>query len=427
MNFVEVQEHYPAVRSDCQAFLELGNLPLLGLYSREKLKHAICQLLIFRLADFSTSPLDRSVLELTKPSQTFVFTGVTERPIPSLNRGFGAPIKLSVPIKADDLRFLAAHDSDPFNRWQALQTLAMSLLTANAKALHNGEEPRIDDGLMAALGAMLADSDKHEPAFIALTLSPPSEADIAREIGRDVDPDAIFVVRRELRTEVGGKLAAALADTCARMTDRGPFSPDAASAGRRALKNVCLDLLVTADPRSGIARAAAQYRDTDNMTDRIAALATLSHHPVPERQAALDDFYRRYESDALIIDKWFGLQAAIPEGDTLARVKGLMAHPVFSMSNPNRVRALIGNFAQANQTQFNRRDGEGYAFHADTMLALDAINPQVAARLMTAFRSWRALEPERRGKAEAALKRVAAATTLSRDVHDIVARTLGTG
>ena len=255
----------------------------------------------------------------------------------------------------------------------------------------------------------------------------PSEGDIAREIGRDVDPDAIFAARHELRAEIGRELADTLVDTYHRMADIGPFSPDAASAGRRALKNVCLDLLATAYPATGVARAATQYRDADNMTDRIAALATLSHHQVPERQAALDDFYRRYDGDALIIDKWFGLQAAIPEADTLARVKSLTAHPVFSLSNPNRVRALIGNFAQANQTQFNRRDGEGYAFHADIMLTLDAINPQVAARLMTAFRSWRALEPERRDKAEAALKRVAAGTSLSRDMHDIVVRTLGTG
>ena len=181
----------------------------------------------------------------------------------------------------------------------------------------------------------------------------------------------------------------------------------------------------TADSDTGIPRAVRLYHDADNMTDRIAALATLSHHRGPERQAALDDFYRRYEGDPLIIDKWFALQATIPEPDTLARVKSLTAHPAFSMSNPNRVRALIGNFASANQTQFNRGDGAGYAFHADTMLALDAKNPQVAARLMTAFRSWRALEPARRDKAEAALKRVAASPSLSRDVHDIVTRTLG--
>jgi aminopeptidase N len=148
---------------------------------------------------------------------------------------------------------------------------------------------------------------------------------------------------------------------------------------------------------------------------------------MPERQAALDDFYRRYEGDALIIDKWFALQAVIPEAETLDRVRALTAHPAFSLSNPNRVRALIGNFAQANQTQFNRADGLGHAFHADTMIALDAINPQVAARLMTAFRSWRALEPVRRGHAETALKRVAAAPNLSRDVNDIVTRSLATG
>jgi aminopeptidase N len=367
--------------------------------------------------------LTRGVLTLTKAKESFVFAGLDERPVVSLNRSFSAAVKLTANLRDSDLAFLAAHDSDPFNRWQAVQTLATVLLVENVAA-HRADTPkRAADELVRALSAILEDHSL-EPAFVAQALTLPSEGDIAREIGRDVDPDAIFLARRELRAEVGRKLTA-LGYTYRRMMDLGPFSPDAASAGRRALKNVCLDLLATAEPASGIARAAAQYRDADNMTDRIAALATLSHHQVPERQAAFDDFYRRYDGDALIIDKWFGLQAAIPEADTMARVKGLAAHPAFSMSNPNRVRALIGNFAQGNQTQFNRADGEGYAFHADTMLALDAINPQVAARLMTAFRSWRALEPGRRDKAEAALKRVAAAT-LSRDVHDIVVRTLGT-
>src|SRR5580698_9986130 len=235
-------------------------------------------------------PLVRGVLELTEPSQTFSFTGVTERPIPSLNRGFGAPIKLSVPIKADDLRFLAAHDSDPFNRWQALQTLAMSLLTANAKALHNGEEPRIDDGLMTAIGAMLADSDRHEPAFIALTLSPPSEADIAREIGRDVDPDAVFAARRRLRATIGKTHGTALSQTYDRMISTGPYSPDAQSAGRRSLKNVCLDLLATTGMADALARARKQYAAADNMTDRMAALDTLAMHDPAGRSDALDDF-----------------------------------------------------------------------------------------------------------------------------------------
>jgi aminopeptidase N len=160
------------------------------------------------------------------------------------------------------------------------------------------------------------------------------------------------------------------------------------------------------------------------MTDRMSALETLAQHDRPERIAAFDDFYKRYAADALIIDKWLALQAAIPEPATLDRVHALTKHPAFHAGNPNRIRALVGSFAQVNHTQFNRKDGLGYDFVADFVLALDPKNPQVAARLMGAFRSWRALETTRRGHAEAALKRVAAAASLSRDVHDIVARTL---
>jgi aminopeptidase N len=368
--------------------------------------------------------LPNGVLALTKAKESFVFAGVEEPPVVSINRGFSAPVKITATNPRDGyLPFLAAHDTDPFNRWQAVQSLATALLIDNVAAHRAGVPHRDADALVHALGAVLADH-QIEPAFVAQVLVLPSEGDIAREIGHDVDPDAIFVVRRALRAETGRKLAAALADTYSRMVESGPFSPDAASAGRRSLKNVCLDLLATADPGTGVVRADGQYRNADNMTDRIAALATLSHHHVPERQAAFDDFYRRYEGDPLIIDKWFGLQALIPEADTLDRVKDLTGHAAFSMQNPNRVRALIGSFAQANQTQFNRRDGEGYAFHADMVLALDALNPQVAARQMTAFRSWRALEPQRRARAEAALKRVAAGKALSRDLQDIVSRTL---
>jgi aminopeptidase N len=368
-------------------------------------------------------PMSRGVIELREPNQSFVFENVGERPIPSINRRFSAPIKLSVPIEADDLRFLAAHDADPFNRWQAVQTLAMALLKSNVAALRQGALARSDDGLMAALGAIL-NGDKLEPAFIALNLAPPSEADIAREIGRDVDPDAVFAARRKLRAAIGTQQAAALSRTYERMISRGPYSPDAQSAGRRSLKNVCLDLMAITGDGAAIARALAQYSGADNMTDRMAALDTLAQHDRPERAAVLDDFHQRYADDPLIIDKWLALQAMIPEPATLDRVRGLTGHPAFSMANPNRVRSLIGAFAQANHTQFNRADGAGYDFVADIVLALDPKNPQVAARLMGAFRSWRALEARRRDRAEATLRRVAAVSSLSRDVHDIVARTL---
>ena len=315
-------------------------------------------------------PLERGVLTLKEPSQSFTFSGIAERPIPSLNRGFSAPVKLSFPIEPDDLRFLAAHDSDPFNRWQAVQTLAMSLLTTNVAALRKGAPVREDEGLMGALGAILADK-KLEPAFIALTLKPPSEADIAREIGRDVDPDAIFAARRKLRTATGERLGAALEDAYVRLNTPAPYRPDAEGAGRRALKNICLDLLAATQDSGAIARALSQYESADNMTDRMAALQTLSLHDQPERARALDDFYRRYADDPLVIDKWLALQAVIPEPATLERVRALTSHPAFSMANPNRVRSLIGAFAQANHTQFNRLDGAGYDFVADIVLALD--------------------------------------------------------
>ena len=367
--------------------------------------------------------IERGVIEMKEAGQSFVFAGVAERPIPSLNRGFSAPIKLILPIDADDLRFLAAHDRDPFNRWQAVQTLAMSLLTANVAALRAGAPVRDDEGLMGALGAILADAEL-EPAFIALTLTPPSEPDIAREIGRDVDPDAIFAARRHLRALTGKQLGPALADTYSRMITPGPYRPDAGSAGRRALKNVCLDLLAATDSSEAILRASSQYENADNMTDRMAALETLALHDRPECTAALEDFYARYADDPLIIDKWLVLQAMIPEPATLERVRALTEHPAFSMTNPNRVRSLIGSFAQGNPTQFNRPDGAGYDFVADIVLALDPKNPQMAARLMNAFRSWRALEAGRRARAQATLRRVASAPSLSRDVGDIVARTL---
>ncbi len=346
-----------------------------------------------RLADGRA--VERGVLALTRAAETFVFAGVPERPVASLNRGFSAPIRLTANLNSDDLRFLAAHDSDAFNRWQALQSLAVTLLIDNVKAVRAGQPMRQEPGLMHALGAILADPAL-EPAFVARALTLPTESDVAREIGRDVDPDAIFAARGALRTAVGDALGPALRDIYRRLSGSVPYSPDAASAGRRSLKNVALDLLAASSGSAAIAIAARQYQSADNMTDRMAAMTTLSLHPVRERQAAIDDFYRRYQADPLVIDKWFALQAAIPEAATLDRVKELARHPAFSLGNPNRVRSLVGAFAMMNQTQFNRADGAGYGFLVDTVLALDGRNPQVASRMMTAFKSWRALEPGRR-------------------------------
>ena len=369
------------------------------------------------------TPVDRGVLVLTEPSQTFEFTGITERPVLSINRDFSAPITLNTDLTGDDLAFLAARDGNAFNRWQALQTIAMRLLIDNVAALRAQQPARADEKLTAALLAFLTDN-RLEPAFIALALVPPGEGDVAREIGRDIDPDAIFQARHALRADTGKALGDALAAVYERMTVPGPYSPDAASAGRRALRNVALDLMAATGDTAAIARAARQYHAADNMTDRMAALATLSQHNVPEREKALADFYERYAADALVIDKWFSLQAMIPQPDTLDNVRKLTAHTAFSLANPNRVRALIGAFAQGNPTQFNRADGAGYDFIAEMLLAIDPKNPQLAARLANSFRTWRTLEDGRRTKAEAALTRIQKAN-LSRDLSDIVERALG--
>jgi aminopeptidase N len=370
----------------------------------------------------SNGNIERGVLMLNALAHTYEFTGLSERPVLSINRGFSAPIKLDAGLDGNDLAFLAAHDGDAFNRWQALQTISMRLLIDNVAALQAGKPPGSDDRLLAALAAILA-NEKLEPAFVALALVPPGEGDIAREIGLDIDPDAIFNARRALRSNVGGKLGDALVKTYERMAVPGPYAPDAASAGRRSLRNIALDLLAATAAPAAIARAAKQYDVADNMTDRMAALATLALHGGPERERALGDFYVRYAADALVIDKWFSLQSMIPQPDTLDNVRALTAHPAFSFSNPNRVRALIGAYA-ANPTQFNRADGAGYDFVAGNVLALDPKNPQLAARLATAFRTWRTLEQGRRAKAQAALERIKAAPNLSRDLADIVERAL---
>ncbi|MFT0861559.1 aminopeptidase N [Ancylobacter sp. G4_0304] len=360
------------------------------------------------------------VVLVSEPRQRFVFENVCERPRPSLNRGFSAPVKLVTDLSTQDLIFLARHDADPFNRFDAAQTLALGLLVDAARA---GTSPDAAP-LVEALGAILADPAL-DPAFIAQALSVPSEGDVAREIASDVNPDAIHAARRALRRAIGTALAGPLAGAFERYAAPGPYSPDAASAGRRALRNACLDLLATAGAGDGAARALGLFRAADNMTDRFFALSVLAHAVPAEREAALDDFYAMFQGDPLVIDKWFALQAQIAEPGTLDRVRALTTHPAFAMTNPNRVRSLIGSFASANQTQFHRADGAGYDFVAQSVLTLDAINPQVAARLLAAFRSWRSLDAGRRKAAEAALLMVFRTPGLSPDVADIAGRSLG--
>ncbi|HZH53298.1 MAG TPA: aminopeptidase N [Microvirga sp.] len=362
------------------------------------------------------------VFLLDKANDSLVFTDVSTHPVPSLFRGFSAPVKTTLDLANEELLVLLRHDTDAFNRWQAAQTVAMRLLVDLSKGVSVSNEGIT--ALASALASFMQRDALDDPAFAALVITLPSEADIAQEIGRDVDPDAIHRARRELRRRIGQTCFAPLQNFRRTLADAGAYSPDAASAGRRSLRNASLDLLAAADPSLGEKLAVEQFEEAGNMTDRLASLNVLTTLPGDARENALRRFEERYRHEPLVLDKWFTLQAMIPEDGTLERVKRLMEHPAFSMNNPNRVRSLVGSFAMLNQMQFNRADGSGYDFLADIVLRVDETNPQLAARLLTSFSSWRMMEETRRAHAERALRRIAGKPNPSRDVGDIAARSL---
>ena len=374
----------------------------------------------------SEAELRTGVFALEGPRRTLEFTGVARRPALSFLRGFSAPVRVDDDFTEGDLIALLKHDRDSFNRWQALQTLATRLLLQSVAAIRSGSAPVIDAAFIDAYGSVAADAlaGRIDPAFAALALALPSEADIAREMAANVDPDAIFAARDALRGALGRAHAADLTALYEVMADVAPFRPDAASAGRRALRNGALAMFVAGDMIEGGARAHRQFEQADNMTARLGALTSIASIPGAPRERAFEAFGRRFAAEPLILDKWFALQAQIPETQTLDRVRALMTHHAFSLGNPNRVRALIGGFT-ANATQFNRPDGAGFELLADIVLTLDPTNPQIAARLLTALRSWRSLEPVRQAKGSEALRRIVEQPNLSADVRDIVTRSLG--
>lgn len=361
---------------------------------------------------------------LDKASVTLTFTDLDEAPIPSLLRGFSAPARLELDLADAELLRQFTADSDSYNRWQALQSVAMRALVAGGRPGADGAALTARAREIAgALDLFLSQHGAADPAFAAQVLRLPSPADIAREIGRDVHPDLIFAAHRELAAIIGRQISPTLLALRETLKQPCPFSPDAASAGRRALRNEALGLIALAEPATGAELIQQQFAQADNLTDRLAALAAMTLIPGEAREELIGRFATLYASEPLVLDKWLMAQALIAESGTLERVKTLMEHPAFSLGNPNRIRALIGGFA-ANLTQFNRTDGAGYNFIADMVIALDRTNPQVASRLLGSFKSWRMLEPVRKGLAEAALAHVAQMPGLSRDVSDIAERAL---
>ena len=363
------------------------------------------------------------VLHLLERQQSVTFAGLPARPVVSLNRGFSAPINLHLEQSAEDKALIARFDPDLFARWQALTDLALADLVAATAAVRQGAAHTVSPLVLEALLSAIAD-DALEPAFRAQILALPSESDIAREIGKNNDPDAIWSARFGVLRAVAEAGRTTFEKLVAEMATEGAFSPDAASAGRRALRNIALTYLAYAE--NNPARAKAAFEAADNMTDRAHALALLAHvfPEAGETLTALQAFRTRFADNPLVLDKWFSIQAAAPGHGALERVKTLMDDPSFNPLNPNRVRALVGAFAFGNPTGFNRPDGASYRFLADQVLEIDRRNSQLSARLLTSMRSWRSLEEGRGAAAQAALVRIQAAQGLSADVSDIVERTL---
>lgn len=363
------------------------------------------------------------VLHLTKEHQTFVFEGLGARPAVSLNRDFSAPVKIEYDLPKEDLVRIAQHESDLVARWDAVNTLALNTLAAATRACQSGETIPVDPALTDTLTGF-AEDDALEPAFKALALTLPSELDIGRRIGQDIDPDAIHLARNTVRDAVakaGHKAFSALSVSPA---EDAPFSADAESAGKRALRNIALSYLAAANGDATPAKEA--YDRATNMTDRIAALRILAHQftGAAETKAALEDYRERFAREPLVLDKWFTTQATIAGPDALERVQNLMSDTAFDIGNPNRVRALVGAFASSNPSGFNRPDGAAYSFFANFILTSDKRNPTLTARLMTAMRSFSALEKTRREKALIELERIASHDDLSRNLRDIIDRML---
>ncbi|MGJ0509843.1 MAG: aminopeptidase N [Methylocystis sp.] len=373
--------------------------------------------------DAREDELARGLFELSDAERRITFQNAPSRPIVSLLRGFSAPVRLEPAPASADLERQLAFDDDPFNRWQAAQSLALRAIFARVDAIKAGAAAPDAPGYVAALRTLLAGADA-DPAFAAQALSLPSEIDLAREAGKDVDPEVHFAARMGLRAEIGRALLPDADAAYARFADAGPYRPDAAGAGRRALRSAALDLVAAGDPGKGTALAQSLFAAAGNMTDRLTALATLALLGGDAREDAFEAFYRRFAGDPLVIDKWFSLQATIPEPATTQRVIRLMSHPDFSLANPNRVRALVGAFANANLTRFHALDGSGYDLLTQVVLDVDPKNPQVAARLLSSLRAWRTLEPRRRALVEARLKNIVAREGLSADTRDIATRAL---
>jgi len=361
------------------------------------------------------------VLQLRETEQTFVFTDIPEEPVPSLLRGFSAPVKVKLDLTDEERLFLMAHDRDPFNRWDAGQQLAVKLILDLVKDHQEGKELVLDNLFIDAFRATLEEK-MEDKAFQAFALSLPSESYLA-DFMAVINPEAIHEARKFVQQTLAAVLKDELLSVYRSNIESGPYRTDQKAVGKRSLRNTCLGILTELEDDDIRELCLKQYRTAGNMTDALAALVDLANSGWTERDEALASFHGKWKDDVLVMDKWLAIQATSRMPGTLNRVKELLMHPVFNIKNPNKVRALIGAFA-SNSVRFHDPSGAGYAFIADQVLVLDPMNPQIAARLVSVFTMWKRYDEKRQALMRKELERIAGAPKLSKDVYEVVSKSL---
>jgi aminopeptidase N len=376
-------------------------------------------------------PEKTTVLSLTAETQSFSFDNIPAAPVASLLRGFSAPVQLEFEQNDAELAHLMAHDSDPFNRWEAGQRLASRVLMAGIAVAGEGNG-WIPDAFVNAVDRVLDDGIRGDAALSAEALMLPAEQVLAEDMasaGLVIDPEAIHRARIALRRHLAAHLRNKFETVWQTLQRHEPYAPDVMQIGQRGLRNLALGYLAESEApfvtASVMPHLMFQINDADNMTDVMAALGTLANLDVPERNTALASFYARWKDEALVVDKWLQVQSTSRLPGTTTRVRELMGHPAFDITNPNKVYALVRAFCAANPRHFHDADGSGYQLAADVIIELQARNPQVASRIARAFDRWRQYDEQRQAHARAALERIRGCDGLARDVAEVVGNALG--
>ena len=410
---INIKQHCPATPG--QDVKEPLHIPVtVGLINKDGAK-APCKLQ-------GSTLTDEVILQPTQAEQNFVFEGLKEQPIISILRGFSAPVKLVMERSLEELAFLLSFDTDTFNRWEAGQQLAGQIIAELITDSQNGHELKINPIIIKAFKQILNQS-WGDLSYFSLLLSLPSETYLAEQM-QVVDVEAIHKAREFVLLSLAEALQSQFKNLYLdnNREESGLF--DAGAIGRRRIKNVCLAYLGRLEQTEIQQWSQQQFISAKNMTDQMAALAVVVNSFHPAKKECLASFYQQWKEEALVIDKWFALQASSHNSDTFAVVQALMQHPAFDLKNPNRVRSLIGAFSQANPLHFHAANGQGYQFLADQIIALNTLNPQVASRMLSALTSWRRYDPGRQALIKVQLERIIATEDVSKDVYEVASKSL---